>query len=65
MKTCLISALLALCMSLPTRAQSDLSEASALSLLPVAVSVVAPVALLSAGVTLSVVAVEASATDTV
>lgn len=65
MKTCLISALLTLCLSLPTQAQSDLSEASALSLLPVAVSVAAPVALLSAGVTLSVVAVEASATGTV
>ena len=57
--------ILALCLSLPTQAQSDLSEASALSLLPVAVSVAAPVALLSAGVTLSVVAVEASASGTV
>jgi hypothetical protein len=45
------------------RAQS--TEASALSLLPVAVSVAAPVALLGAGVVLSVVAVEASARGTV
>lgn len=47
------------------RAQSTLSDASALSLLPVAVSVAAPVMILSAGVTLTVVAVEASATGTV
>jgi hypothetical protein len=47
------------------RAQSTASEASALSLLPVAVSVAAPVMLLAAGVSLTVVAVEASATGTV
>ncbi len=41
------------------------SEASALSLLPVAVSVAAPVALFSAGAALTVVAVEASAQGTV
>ena len=41
------------------------SELSALSMLPVAVSVAAPVALLSAGAALTVVAVEASATGTV
>lgn len=46
-------------------AQSQSTEASALSLLPVAVSVAAPVALLGAGVVLSVVAVEASARGTV
>ena len=46
-------------------AQSAVSEASALSALPIAVSVVAPVMLLSAGVTLSVVAVQASAVGTV
>src|SRR5258706_7890225 len=40
------------------------SEASALSLLPVAVSVAAPVALLEGGVSLTVVAVEASAAGT-
>jgi hypothetical protein len=46
-------------------AQSDVSEASALSALPIAVSIAAPVMILSAGATLTVVAVEASATGTV
>ena len=41
------------------------SELSALSMLPIAVSVAAPVSLLSAGAALTVVAVEASATGTV
>lgn len=41
------------------------SDASALSMLPVAVSVAAPVMLLSAGATLTVLAVEASAEGTV
>ena len=41
------------------------SDASALSLLPVAVSVAAPVMIVSAGAALTVVAVEASATGTV
>ncbi|MEJ6003116.1 hypothetical protein [Paucibacter soli] len=57
-----------LCLALlgPARAQSTASEASALSaMLPVAVSVAAPVMLLSTGVVLSVVAVEATATGTV
>jgi hypothetical protein len=48
----------------PARAH-DASEASALSMLPVAVSVAAPVALLSAGAMLSVVAVEATSAGTV
>lgn len=56
---------LALACSGAARAQSEASEASALSALPVAVSVAAPVFLLSAGVTLTVVAVEASVTGTV
>ncbi|MCU7374567.1 hypothetical protein PEC18_27925 [Paucibacter sp. O1-1] len=47
------------------QAQSTASEASALSTLPVAVSVAAPVMLLSAGVALTVVAVEASAQGSV
>ena len=47
------------------RAQSEASALSALSALPIAVSVAAPVMLLSAGATLTVVAVEASATGTV
>lgn len=49
----------------PARAHSELSEASALSLLPVAVSVAAPVALLAGGVALTVVSVQASAVGTV
>ncbi len=43
------------------QAQSTVSEASALSALPIAVSVAAPVLLLSAGATSTVVAVDASA----
>jgi len=41
------------------------SDASALSMLPIAVSVAAPVMLLSAGVTLTVVAVESTSAGTV
>jgi hypothetical protein len=55
----------ALMVAAPARAQSELSEASALSLLPVAVSVAAPVAILAGGVALTVVAVQASAIGTV
>jgi hypothetical protein len=44
---------------------SDISEASALSMLPVAVVVAAPAMLLSGGVMLTVVAVEASAKGSV
>lgn len=47
------------------QAQSTASEASALSMLPVAVSVAAPVMLLSAGAALTVVAVEATAQGSV
>ena len=47
------------------RAQSGVSEISALSALPIAVSIAAPVVVLSAGATLTVVAVEASATGAV
>ena len=46
-------------------AQSAVSEVSALSALPIAVSVAAPVMVLSAGATLTVVAVEASAVGAV
>ena len=46
------------------RAQSSVSDASALSLLPVAISVTAPVAILSAGAVLTVVAVEATSAGT-
>jgi len=47
------------------QAQSEASAASALSALPIAVSIAAPVMILSAGVTLTVVAVEGSATGAV
>lgn len=48
-----------------SRAHGGLSEASALSALPVAVSVAAPAMLLVGGAALGVVAVQASATGTV
>ena len=53
--------------ALPARAHGGEASAasSALSMLPIAVSVVAPVGLLSAGAALTVVAVEASAQGTV
>ena len=59
-----ISTLLAALLVAPlgaARAQSAVSELSALSALPIAVSVAAPVMVLSAGAVLTVVAVEASA----
>jgi hypothetical protein len=46
-------------------AQSTVSEASALSMLPIAISVAAPVAILSTGAALTVVAVEATSTGAV
>jgi hypothetical protein len=46
-------------------AQSTVSDASALSVLPIAVSVAAPMALLSTGAALTVVSVEATATGAV
>jgi hypothetical protein len=49
----------------PAGAQSSISEASALSVLPIAVSVAAPVAILSTGAALSLVAVEATSTGVV
>lgn len=49
----------------PVRAHIDASEASALSALPVAVSIAAPASLLVGGAALTVVAVQASATGTV
>lgn len=51
--------------ALVARAHSEASDASALSLLPVAVSVAAPVVVLSGGAMLAVVSVQASATGTV
>ena len=60
----LAAALTSLAMLVPpwsARAQSGASEASALSALPIAVSVAAPVMIVSGGAVLTVVAVEASA----
>ena len=60
----LAAALASLAMLAPlgnVQAQSAVSEASALSALPIAVSVVAPVMIVSGGAVLTVVAVEASA----
>jgi hypothetical protein len=49
----------------PAFAHSEVSEASALSMLPVAVSVAAPSMLVAGGVVLTVVSVHASAVGTV
>jgi hypothetical protein len=49
----------------PAQAHGGASEASALSMLPIAVSVAAPVALLSAGAMFTVVAVETLSDGTV
>jgi hypothetical protein len=51
--------------TLPAHAHNAGSELSAMSMLPIAVSVAAPVALLSAGVGLTVIAVEATSAGTV
>lgn len=64
MKRLILSALLSV--SLTAQAHPpNASDASALSMLPVAVSVAAPAMFLSAGAVLTVVAVEASATGVV
>ena len=46
-----------------TQAQSAVAEASALSALPIAVSVTAPVAIVSAGAMLAVVSYQSAVTD--
>ena len=64
----LLSAASFLTLGLPAAAHANPNASagsSALSLLPIAVSVVAPVAILSAGVSLTVVSVQASAGGTV
>jgi hypothetical protein len=63
MKRLILSTLLSL--SLTAQAHPNASDASALSMLPVAVSVAAPAMFLSAGAMLTVVAVDASATGVV
>lgn len=65
LQSLLVTASLALALSVaPPRLAHAHSTASELSALPVAVSVIAPSAVLSAGAVLTVVAVEASATGT-
>jgi hypothetical protein len=59
------AALLAGTAAAPARAHGGLSEASALSMLPLAVSVAAPALVLSAGAGLTIVAVHASGEATV
>jgi hypothetical protein len=64
--TALVTCLgLTLAATMPAQAHGGSSELSVLSTLPVAVSVAAPVVLLSAGAALTVVAVQASAVGTV
>ena len=60
-----LAAALAIAASLGAQAHPTPSDASAVSMLPIAVSVAAPVALLSAGAVLTVVSVEASAVGTI
>jgi len=60
-----VAVVVALCISHTARAHSEVSEASALSTLPVTMSVAAPSMLLAGGAVLTVVAVQASATGTV
>lgn len=56
--TTLAALVAALGAALPAQAHRDASEASALSMLPVAVSVAAPVAILGSGAVLTVAAVQ-------
>lgn len=60
-----LSLTLSLVLCAPAQAHNDASELSAMSMLPVAISVAAPVGLLSAGAALTVVAVEAVSGTTV
>ena len=65
MKQLILLSSLALALSGPARAHGGASELSAMSALPVAVSVAVPVGLLSAGAVLTVVAVDAVSDGTV
>ena len=60
MKKLILAAALSLALSGAVQAHNGASEMSALSMLPVAISVAAPVGLLSAGAVFTVVAVEAA-----
>lgn len=65
LSTTFVATLLAAALGTARAHPPNASDASALSALPIAVSVAAPVMLLSAGAMLTVVAVEASAAGTV
>jgi hypothetical protein len=60
-----VAAALAAALMTTAHAHADASELSALSMLPVAVSVAAPSMLITGGAVLTVVAIQASATGTV
>jgi hypothetical protein len=62
---CALSLVASLALAPAAHAHSEVSEASALSMLPVAISVAAPVVVLAGGVALTVAAVEVSAAGTV
>jgi hypothetical protein len=64
-RTLVFTTLLATGLAPVAQAQTSLSDISVLSTLPIAVSVAAPVALLSAGAALTVVSVEATSTGAV
>jgi hypothetical protein len=61
----LVAAALCAALTSSARAHSEVSEASALSMLPIAVSVAAPSMILGAGAMLTVISVQASAIGTV
>ncbi len=65
LRNAVAAALLAASFLTPAQAHPNASDASALSALPVAMSVAAPVMLLSAGALLTVVAIEATSAGTV
>jgi hypothetical protein len=64
-RTSFCATAIALAYAVPAPAQSTISDASALSVLPIAVSVAAPIAILSAGAALTVVSVEATSAGAV
>lgn len=64
-RSALVAAVVGAALATSAHAHSEVSELSALSLLPVAVSVAAPSMLLAGGAMLTIVSVQASATGTV
>ncbi len=65
LSSCLAAVVLAASLGRAEAHPPHASDASALSMLPIAVSVAAPVVILSAGATLTVVAIEATSAGTV